>query len=447
MAFICDEETAIASGKCLIRSRPLLRQVVDYDTLLECNVFGETIAVRTKLLREMMPRIRTASLESARVSLLLELAFAAKVGHVPYPLVHRNPPTDAAPIRTQTHKDAVSAHLAHVGSAAEIAPAKDDNARQPLPILWRAQSKRIAVIVPTRDNSFDVCALVESLRKTADEAEALEILVLDNGGTNVADRQALERLTASGAMRLMTLEEPFNWSRLNNRGAAMTAAPLLVFANDDMRMLSYGWDARLRGLLERPEVGAVGARLLYPDNTIQHAGIIFGWIPSPTHHDGLYRPLIEAGPLCRWQVTRAVSAVTGAFLATPRDLFEALGGFDETALPVGYSDIDYALKLRGAGRKVLWTPHITLHHFESKTRNLDRLNAEEAARDDAERNVMLERWRGALETDPSVHPIWHSATLPFRLLAPFSTARAMEHIRVTAAVRPWAVAVPNPIAR
>ena len=90
------------------------------------------------------------------------------------------------------------------------------------------------------------------------------------------------------------MDEPFNWSRLNNRAAELSEEPLIVFANDDMVMLSDAWDRQLRGLLSRPEVGAVGTRLLYPDGTVQHAGILFDW-QGLAIHDGLYEPQTEAG--------------------------------------------------------------------------------------------------------------------------------------------------------
>lgn len=129
-------------------------------------------------------------------------------------------------------------------------------------------------------------------------------------------------------------------------------------------MLSEGWDENLRGLLGRREIGAVGARLLYPDRTLQHAGVLFGW-PGLTIHDGLYEKSVEPGPAKRWHVTRAVSAVTGAFLATRRDVFLAHGAFDEIELPIAFSDIDYALKVRRSGLKfsgrrklhsIIWNP-------------------------------------------------------------------------------------------
>jgi hypothetical protein len=203
-----------------------------------------------------------------------------------------------------------------------------------------------------------------------------------------------------------------------------------------MLMLTEGWDTRLRGLLERPEIGAVGARLIYGDDTVQHAGILLGW-PGIDVHDGRYEPITEPGPCSRWHVTRAVSAVTGAFLAVRREVFDAVAGFDAAGLPVAYGDIDFALKLRARGLKILWTPGITLRHFESKTRGMDHLDPERRARNASERRVLERRWGPALRVDPSVNPFWHPATLPFRLIAAPDPQRLWRHILLCGSDTPW----------
>jgi O-antigen biosynthesis protein len=260
--------------------------------------------------------------------------------------------------------------------------------------------------------------------------------VIDNGSEQIETVRTLERLSAEDGIRVVRMDEPFNWSRLNSRAAALCDAHMLVFANDDMVMLTDGWDRQLRGLLDRPEIGAVGARLIYPDDTVQHAGILLGW-PHIAEHDGRYEPVSHPGPGSRWHVTRAVSAVTGAFLAVRRTVFEAVGGFDETALPVAYSDIDFALKVRARGLRILWTPNISLRHYESKSRGLDHLDPEKRVRNEAERRVMEERWGEALRIDPGVNPIWHPATLPFRLISAPSRERVWRHIRLCASENPW----------
>jgi O-antigen biosynthesis protein len=274
------------------------------------------------------------------------------------------------------------------------------------------------------------------LRHHAERPEMLRLLIVDNASQDAATLRILGALSEQSWASVLKIDEPFNWARLNNRAVAASDAPLLVFANDDMAMLSDGWDRHLRGLLERPEIGAVGARLIYPDDSVQHAGILLGW-PGIAIHDGRYEPLSEPGPGRRWHVTRAVGAVTGAFIAVRREVFAATGGFDETGLPVAYGDIDFALKVRARGLKVLWTPSITLRHYESKSRGLDHLTAEKRARNAAERRVIEQRWGAALQVDPGVNPAWHAASLPFRLISAPSQQRLWRHIRLCAAANPW----------
>jgi GT2 family glycosyltransferase/tetratricopeptide (TPR) repeat protein len=430
-AFVCDEETGIVNRGQIHRSAPILRQVPDFDTLLEANVFGETIAVRSTTYRAFAGKLPNTSITANRTALLLALLAGRGVGHVPHPLVWRNASDAANP---REHLDGVNAYLQEAGLAGRVERVPYSGPR------WhsRKPDAQIAVIIPTRDNASDLINMVDSLRRTAITPEAIEILVVDNGTRREQDLQTLSDLARQDNVHLLRFDQPFNWSHLNNQAAAETDAPVLVFANDDMEMRSTGWDVILRGLLEREEIGAVGARLLYEDGTIQHAGVLFGW-RGGVIHDGLLAGGEKAGPAERWRVTRSVSAVTGAFLTTRRTDFIAERGFDALSLPVAYSDIDYCLKVRSRGKRILWTPAITLLHYESKTRGLDHTDRWRAVRNEHEQEIMLARWGAALECDPSVHPYWWPAALPFDLLAPVALGRIREHIQLTGLRHPWNV--------
>jgi GT2 family glycosyltransferase/tetratricopeptide (TPR) repeat protein len=440
VAFVTDEDELTGGDGRAPRLVPRFRQAVDYDTLLEANPFGETMVIARAAYASLAEGLTGGSLTAARSSLLLALAARRAVGHIPLALASTDRGDDApgARVATQTeHATAVRAHLDAAGLADRVEIAAE-NSDAPLRVSWhpRDPGGTIEVIVPTRDNGIDVREFVASLRQRAAAPEAVRVLIVDNGSTDRETGRILAELSAEDGVRAVRIDEPFNWSRFNNRAAALSDAELLVFANDDMVMLSEGWDRQLRGLLERPEIGAVGGRLIYPDDSVQHAGILLGW-PGIAVHDGRYEPLAEPGPCRRWHVTRAVAAVTGAFLAMRRDIFAASGGFDEAGLPVAYGDIDFALKLRARGLKVLWTPSITLRHYESKSRGLDHLDAEKRARNKAERSVIEQRWGAALRVDPSVNPAWHAATLPFRLISAPSQQRLWRHIQLCAGPNPW----------
>ena len=459
IAFITDEEAVSEEGGLARRSAPQLRQVVDYDTLLEANPFGETVVVERAAYAAIAGDLVTGSIPAARSSLLLNLAGRGTVGHIPLPLVAGGaaagepgeggvsddaipaaPGQDrqGSPRSCLDHAAAVRAHLATAGLSDRVSVGLPADATSPLSISWRPRdpNQTIQIIIPTRDNAGDLRDFVQSLRDHAAVPEALQVLIIDNGSREIESARILDQLRAQEGMQVVAIDEPFNWSRLNNRAVELGDAPLVVFANDDMLMLSGGWDRHLRGLLDRPEVGAVGARLLYPDDTIQHAGILFG-CQGFAVHDGVHERASDPGPCRRWQVTRATSAVDGAFLAIRRDVFRASGGFDANGLPEAHSDMDLALRLRARGLRILWTPNITVRHHESKTRGQDHLDPEKSARGHAERRVLTLRWDTALQAEPSLNPHWHRAALPFHLIAPPSQSRLWRHIELCASADPW----------
>jgi GT2 family glycosyltransferase/tetratricopeptide (TPR) repeat protein len=409
-AFVCDAERTLADGA--VQSAEL-RCAVDAEVLQQANPYGDTLAlIRSRCGAELDARDDATAASSAE---LLSALAGRGVGHIPYPLV-------ALP-----------------GDRQRLAPGAAARSRPFAPILDAAAS--IAVAIPTRDNGLDAQGFVVSLRALASQPGRLRIVVLDNGTVDAASLQALSELAAEG-VDVRRVDEPFNWSRLSNLGARASDADLLVFANDDMRMLTAGWDERLIGLLRRPDVGIVGAKLLYPDETIQHAGVLFGW-RGGSIHDGLYEPREARGPGDRWRLRRRVAAVTGAFLATRRATFEAIGGYDEQRLAVSYSDLDLCLKARRLGLAVLYAPEIELVHHESKSRGLTHLRPDTAERDRRERAALEARWPGELDHDITVHPAWLDAGLPFQLLSPPTREACIDHLLRTVRDDPWAPVAPT----
>lgn len=427
-----DEEECVPDGTGIDRPERLIaRWSFDPDALLQANIFGDSLAIRADAWRNWTCAIDPdLALAGRRSALLLAAAGAtAAVGHIPYPLMSVPVPTQPARhARLASHEAAV--RRAHRESGLVVTmPDTDGPAR--LRVDWPAPdvAEAITVVIGTRDHPARCRHMVESLHRTAAAPESLTCLVVDNGAGAPDGRGPLDALEASGLARVVRMQQPFNWSQINNQAAGLARTPLLVFANDDMEMLSDGWDTVLRSLLRRPEVGAVGAKLLYPDRTLQHGGILFGWRGSVIH-DGLHEAEDSAAQSMRWRLTRRVGAVTGAFLAIRRAVMEQHGGFDAVHLPIGYSDVDLCLRLRAGGLHVLWAADIVLLHDESLSRGLDHLDPERHARDRTERGVMTRRWGAAvMGQDRSVHPAWHDATLPFRLLRPVSVARALSHLR------------------
>jgi len=220
-------------------------------------------------------------------------------------------------------------------------------------------------------------------------------VLVDNGSVETETAALLRELAAEPGIRVLSAPGGFNYSALVNRGVSAATGDVICFLNSDVEATSSGWLEALLDAVEQPDVGAVGARLLYPDGSIQHAGVILG-VLGGTGHAHRFTPRDAAGYFANMAVVREVSAVTGACLAIRRETFERTGGFDE-ALPVAYNDVDFCLRMREAGFRVLYTAHAELLHHEGASRG--RADAAEQAR-----AYMKRRWGARFEIDPYYHP-------------------------------------------
>ncbi len=217
---------------------------------------------------------------------------------------------------------------------------------------------------------------------------SFEVVVVVDPATPEDVRYELDKVP----VRLVEGMGPFNYSARCNAGVAASSGELVVLLNDDVLVEQPDWLDVMVGFFVEADVGAVGARLLYADGRLQHGGILLN--AQPLHIFRGY-PSDDAGPFALLQIDREVSAVTGACLATRRSLFDELGGLFEE-LAVAFNDLDYCLRLRKTGRRIIWTPHATLYHFESQTRPGDA--------DQHEIDLLYERWGRVLFDDPYGNP-------------------------------------------
>ncbi len=360
---------------------------------------------------------------AARRQLLLAAAGMGGVAHLPLLLAS----IKALPPEAETAlPDPVSDTAPSSLPAPQILSAPRSEMRRP---------DRIQVIIQTRDESqlLDVC--VSSLRKRATRPDLLDISIVDNRSVQPATRRLLDRMRGEN-VQVSALDAPFNWSHANNLAAAGGEAPLLLFLNNDTEMLSDGWDKALRKALAEPDVGIVGALLLYPDRTIQHAGMIFGMGAGGPVHEGVGRSGADAGPAGRWSTPRSASAVTGAFLAMRRDAFDQIGRFDAVGLSIAFNDVDICLRVRAAGLRVLQTPEISLIHYESKTRGMN-VTRSRIAWDLEELALLRRRWGTALFSDPGYNPHWTRYGQPFDGYRFPSLREVVRHIDRSAKSQPW----------
>jgi GT2 family glycosyltransferase len=198
-------------------------------------------------------------------------------------------------------------------------------------------------------------------------------------------------------VRILPFPGAFNWSAMNNAAAEAARGEVLVLLNNDIDVIEPGWLAELAAQAMRPEVGAVGAKLLYPDGSVQHAGMTLGNGSFGAH---LYRHAGRDDPGHGGMLAarRRVSAVTGACLAIRRSVYREVGGIEAEHLRVTGSDVDLCLRVRERGLAVICTPHALLYHREAASRGLDA-TAEQRARVAAERAYLLRRWGAAIETE------------------------------------------------
>lgn len=348
---------------------------------------------------------------------------------------------------------AIADHVAANGGIGHLARILAHRLREPLPPPRRqlpnaqqpqgigTQGQRVGVIIPTRNGATMLRDCVDALRETAAEPARLDIVILDNGSDDPDTLALLARLEARGVARVLRDPAPFNWSRLSNAGVAACKSELLLFLNDDVTLGSAGWDQTLRRQLARPNVGAVGARLDYPDGGLQHAGIVFG-PGGRMEHEGVAAIGVLPDIAARWVARRRVGAVTGAFLGCRRSDFQAVGGFDAAHLPIWFNDIDFCLKLRRAERIILFEPTILATHHESRTLSAQPHDAARQEIWDDSLRTMQQRWGQALVTDPGFNPHFSRHGRPFELMMEPSTHAIREHLVRSSGPDPWRPASP-----
>jgi GT2 family glycosyltransferase len=272
---------------------------------------------------------------------------------------------------------------------------------QPLSMAPPQPAPLVSVIIPTRDGAAMLEACATGLLERTDYP-AIELLVVDNGSVAAETFALFDRLRGDPRVRILPAPGPFNYSALNNQAAAEARGEVLLLLNNDIEVIGPGWLREMVGLLLRPGIGAVGAKLLYPDGTLQHGGVVIGQGGVAGHYlpQAARGATGHAGSLA---LVREVSAATAACLALRREVFESVGGLDAEALAVAFNDIDLCLRIREAGWRILWTPLAALYHHESASRG-DDVTGAKARRFAAEIGQMQRRWGAALRRDPFANP-------------------------------------------
>jgi O-antigen biosynthesis protein len=415
-----DEDKIDAQGK---RFAPYFKSDWNPDLMLSQNAFSH-LGVYRRSLVEAVGGFRLAYEGSQDYDLVLRASARTtpeRIAHIPHILYHwRAVPgsaamhADAKTYAIASARRAVADHLAQRGIAATVGPGAS-------PIFHRVRyalpepAPGVSLIIPTRDRVELLRRCVHGLLSETDY-EPVEIIIVDNDSAAAETRAYLSDLSREKRVRVLGYPGAFNYSAINNFAVAQARYPLIGLLNNDISVIHRDWLREMASHAVRPEIGAVGAKLYYPNDTVQHAGTILGLFGTASHafrHFGRGEP----GYFGRLVLTQNLSAVTAACMLLRRNVFDEVGGFDAVNLAVAFNDVDLCLRIGERGYRILWTPYAELYHWESASRGSD-LARDTVERFGREAKYLAERWPAALARDPCYNSNLSLAAANFSLAFP-----------------------------
>lgn len=331
------------------------------DSLRGCNYIGPFFVCRNELLKEAGVENYAELEEDGKWDAVIRTAEKAKkVYHIPKTLFYR-----------ETHD-------------VSLRRVRDPIDGKPL----------VSILIPNKDHREDLKRCVDSVREKSTYGN-WEIVIIENNSTEKETFEYYEELKRDGRIRVVSREGAFNYSAVNNLGAKAAKGEYFLLLNNDTEVISPDWIQEMLMYAQRQDVGAVGAKLYYPDGTIQHAGIGIGIKMLAGHYFRGF-PGDSDGYYGRLKYAQNVSAVTGACMMVSRRVYEAMDGLDES-FSVVFNDVDFCLRIRKAGYLIVWTPWAELTHYESRSRGSDEDTPEKRKFFVRETNRFLRRWWKALD--------------------------------------------------
>jgi len=226
-----------------------------------------------------------------------------------------------------------------------------------------------------------------------------EIIVVDNDSVEPSTLEYFDQLKAQDNVRIIKFNGEFNYSAINNFAVDQALGSVITMMNNDIEVIDAGWLREMVSHTMRDEIGCVGAKLLYKNNMVQHAGVILG-IGGVAGHAHKYFDAESAGYFSRLHLTQNLSAVTAACLTGEKKIYQRVGGFNENDLKVAFNDVDFCLRVGELGLRNIWTPYALLYHHESVSRGHENTH-EKKMRFRREASYMREQWGNLLESDPA----------------------------------------------
>lgn len=386
------------------RSDPYFKCDWNLDLFYSHNLITHLGVYRTQIVREIGGfRVGLEGAQDYDLALrYIEACGQERIRHIPRILYHwRIHPestaqsADSKPYAMLAGERALNEHFQRTGMAAK---AELVNYGYRVSYALPEPAPLVSIIIPTRNALALTRQCIDSIQ-TKTTYKNYEIIVVDNNSDDPAALAYFEGLRQQANVRVIRDERPFNYSALNNAAAKGAKGEVLVLLNNDIEVITPGWLSEMVSLALQPGVGAVGAKLLYPDNTLQHGGVVLG-IGGVAGHSHKCFPRDHAGHKGRIGLRSSFSAVTAACLAVAKENYFAVGGLNETELTVAFNDVDFCLKLKERGFRNVWTPYAELYHHESATRGHEN-TPEKIARFEKESSYMKARWPEYLASDPA----------------------------------------------
>jgi glycosyltransferase involved in cell wall biosynthesis len=413
-----DEDKMDVSGR---RFDPYFKPDFDPELLLGQNYFCHLTVYSTEIIRAVGGfRVGFEGSQDHDLALrAVESLGRGEIGHIPRVLYHWRAienstamGADQKPYAVSAGVRAVQEHLQRTGVDGEVVANAIGHyrVRRQLPGI----APKVSILIPTRDKSELVRMSVGSILDVTDYPD-YEIIIIDNQSVELETRRCFEELTRDPRVKVMPYDKPFNYSALNNAAAAIATGEVIALVNNDVEAIHAGWLAEMVSHAIRPEVGVVGAMLYYPDDTIQHGGVVLG-IGGIAGHIYHRRPRGDGGYMGRALLSQELSAVTAACVVVRKSVFDEVGGLDEK-MKVAFNDIDFCMRVMAAGYVNLWTPHAELYHHESLSRGYED-TPEKIQRFQQEVAYMQQRWGHALLRDRAYNPNLALDAEPFTLAWP-----------------------------
>ena len=395
-----DQDKIDTKGR---RYDPYFKPDFNPDLLRSQNFVDHLAVFRATLVREL-GGWRTEFDGSQDYDLVLrftEQLSPARIAHIPYVLYHwRAVPgslaidAGAKNYAASRSRQALAEHLKRLGINGAEVTSHHPNLSIHRVIYPLSEEPLVSVIIPTKDGVDILRQCMDGLFNKTDYKN-FEVIIINNQSKKTETYEYFKELSSDQRVKIINYDHPFNYSRINNIAVHEAKGSVLVFLNNDIEVINRDWLREMVSHAIRPEIGAVGARLYYPDGTVQHAGVLLGY-KGRAGHMYRYASPYWLGYWARGVLIQNLTAVTAACMVLRREIFEAVGGFDEENFTVTFNDVDLCLRIHQKGYRNLYTPYAELYHHESKTRGLLAFQSEE--------DYFATKWKPYIENDPAYNP-------------------------------------------